>query len=972
MVRLWWRELRFRRLRSLTMFLGVWLAVTGFVILTASVRTQQAQLTGFVNANSRAAYDILVRPVGSQLTRERQSGLVRDNFLAGQYGGITMSQWKTITGVAGVQTAAPVAMLGYVPVTGSVQVDVTKSVRPGLATQIVKVADTWVTDRGLTRIADPGSTFVYVTTSPVVWPHLVTGTGPLSGSPSVEYEYQGHRIAVNDQACPDADSLPSPAVAQPNGTFAVVCTELDGTLDTDAATSTDRSSAASRSTVLVAQRNADGTFTYARPGGQPTTSPKLTVPTYWTLSLMTAAVDPTAENQLVGLNRATTAGAPLSDSQVPVAAPLKSGQLNTGQTLAVGVPVLLSNSSGLDEQLATRSAAVVGALPPLSNLSPDQMIAKLNSSPVLWNSSSVTAAESMYQATIASTADLDPRYAIGDPSALLGSGITLNPHIKSGPVSYSESPGADLDVREYGPEDGTSLWNLQNYGTVSPIPGFALDDGFRPLSQTGNIANVSDVVTGVPVGVFDPGKIDQFSSLSAVAMETFAASSDTGGDARSSKLLDGKSLGANSNPGSYIAPAPELLTTMAAVPYILDRSDPQYRAPISEIQVRVADVTGINSASEGRLAAVAEEIRKATGLQVDIVAASSPTAVSVALPAGAYGRPALVLSELWSKKGVDVALVSAIDNKSVLLFALVLVICILFVGNAAAAAVRTRRSELAALSCIGWSGRRLAAIVLGEVLAVAFAAGLVGVALAIPLGLLAGVHVGLLRALLAIPIALAVAALAAAPAAVRAGRAHPGSGLRPSVLAVAPMRRVRSVRVLSWQQTTRTLGRTFAAVGALALGICAMGLLVGIDTAFHATATDSLLADAVGVRVRAADDWAAALALVLSVTTAADVVYLGVKERERELATLRATGWADGDVRTLVLWESVLIAALAGLLGGALAALATLAFVHTLPALVYVALAVLFLGSVALTAAAALIPARLSNRSSIAALLATE
>lgn len=914
-----------------------------------------------------------MRPARSQVELETQEGLVRDNYLAGQYGGITMSQWKVIAGLTGVQTAAPVAMLGFVPVTGFVDIDVTKSVREGVPTQVVRLANSWVTDRGLSRISDPGSTFVYVTSSPVVWPSLVPAKGSQPGFDTVEYRYQGHAITADDSKCPDAQTLPSPAVLQPDGSFEVVCTEANGTLDDGTVTSVDRGSAANRSTILVAQRNANGTFTYAKqPGAQPVTAARLTIPVYWTLSLMMAAIDSDAEDRLVGLDHALAAGSALSDSQLPVSAQLKDGGPGQQHSLIVGVPILLSASSGLDEQLSTRSASVTGAVPSLTGLSPRQIVSELDGMPVRWNTTALTTAQSMYASTVTAADGLDPDYRINDPYQLAGGGIPLNPRIKAGQVTFRESSGSVLNVRERGPSADSSLWNLSNYATNTPIPAYAFDDGFRDLSQSGNVANVSNVVTGDPVGVFDPAKIDQFSSLSAVAMETFASPTDSGASADSARLLDGRSLGANSNPGSYVEAPPELLTTMAAVPYILDKSDPQYKAPISEIQVRVAGVTGVDAESEARLAAVAEEIEKSTGLQVDIVAGSSPTPVKVALPAGAYGRPSLLLQEQWSRKGVGVALVENIDRKSVLLFGLVLVICIVFVGNAAAATVRTRRSELAILGCVGWSGVRLAALVLGEVLAVALLAGSVGVVLAFPLAQIAGVHIGVTHALLAVPVALGVAGVAATPSALRAGRAHPGSALRPPALPVARMTRVGTIRSMAWRWAARTPGRSCAAVGALALGVTAMGLLVGIDTTFHATAADSLLGDAVGVRVRAADGYAAVVAFALSIAAAADVIYLGVKERERELAMLRATGWDGKEVGKLVLWESVLIAALAALIGGALSVLCTLALLHTLPGMVYVTLFALLLIAMLLTLSASLVPAWLSTRAPIAALLAEE
>ena len=91
------------------------------------------------------------------------------------------------------------------------------------------------------------------------------------------------------------------------------------------------------------------------------------------------------------------------------------------------------------------------------------------------------------------------------------------------------------------------------------------------------------------------------------------------------------------------------------------------------------------------------------GLDVDITAGSSPTPVTIDLPAGKFGRPALVLREGWTKKGVAVSYLNAVDRKSLLLFGLILVVCVLFLTNGALAATKARPAEVGILLTIGWS-----------------------------------------------------------------------------------------------------------------------------------------------------------------------------------------------------------------------------------------------------------------------------
>ena len=105
----------------------------------------------------------------------------------------------------------------------------------------------------------------------------------------------------------------------------------------------------------------------------------------------------------------------------------------------------------------------------------------------------------------------------------------------------------------------------------------------------------------------------------------------------------------------------------------------------------------------------------AAGLDVDITFGASLTPQTVTLPARAFGRPELTLTEGWVRKGVASAVERAVDRKSLVLFVLVLVVWVLFGANAVTAAVRARTAELAILACLGWPGRRIAAVILGEV-----------------------------------------------------------------------------------------------------------------------------------------------------------------------------------------------------------------------------------------------------------------
>jgi len=445
--------------------------------------------------------------------------------------------------------------------------------------------------------------------------------------------------------------------------------------------------------------------------------------------------------------------------------------------------------------------------------------------------------------------------------------------------------------------------------------------------------------------------------------------------AASRQALHGGDLEPSQNLGGLVSQPVNLITTLAALPELensqvytgLPTAD-----PISVIRVQVAGVTGPDALSRERINAVAQQIAQRTGLDVDIVAGSSPSPVTIDLPAGKYGPPPLTLSEGWVKKGVAVAILSAVDKTSVALFTLILVVCVLFVGNAATAAVRGRRRELGVLAALGWRRSRLFATVLGELAAIGLAAGLLAAAIAVPVSAALGLHASPGRAL---------AGRARRDGRGRAGR--PGPGLagrpgRPGQLGPragaagpphAPAPRVTSLALLN---VARTPGRTLVGVASLAVGVAALTLLTAVTVAFRGVVVGSLLGDAVAVQVRGVDCVAAAATVALGVLAVADVVFLNITERAGELAVIRAFGWRGGALARLVITEGAIIGVIGSVAGAGLGLGAAAWFSGHLPARLPAIAAAAAAAGILITAAATVLPAALLRRLPAAQLLAEE
>ncbi|MEU2613505.1 FtsX-like permease family protein [Micromonospora sp. NPDC007271] len=932
-----WRQLRGRAGRSVALLAGVLVATTGFVVLTGATTTSRLAVTGTVERTTRAAYDILVRPKGTRTPPEAERGLVRPNYLSGLYGGITTAQYDQVKAVAGVEVAAPIAMLGYSTSAVPTPLDLTDAVDRSLTHQVIRVDPTFVAERDLS--AAPGKArYVYVTKNPIIYPRLTVDSRSAQYSDGRSYPYDLPCGPVPREVLPDGRSLP---VCHP----AFALTGERGTYSERADWSVD-----------VVRLRPDGRFEIApgvpRGGYQSTTTSDRLVMAYdMTVPFLLAAVDPAAEHSLVGLSDAVTAGRALRDDDTVTET--RDGYVNRE------LPVLLTARPFIDEALTARLTRLPGVSP--------AGVPALDLEKTLGAPAGIPAGERRSSVAEGHRATLSA--GLTDTGCCVGQ---LQRVVQSGDVRYERSPDASLRAAAQ-PPVAPHVYGAHGTNNPLPRPWLADDRGSRTGQPLALRIDPNANRRWRAVGVFDPEKLTGFSDLGKVPLETYEPPVAAGADARSRAALGGQPLEPSGNPAGYLSAPPLLLTNLASVPKLLEGgTSPQRTAPISAIRVRVADVDGYSKRSAERVRLIAERIAQATGLDVDITLGSSPAPQTVELPAGSFGRPELRLTENWSALGVASTITKAVDRKSAALFVLVLVVCVLFLGNAVSAAVRDRRPELAVLACLGWPARRIAALILGEVAALGLAAGLLAIGLAFPLGAALGIGVDWRQALLAVPVALLLALVAGLAPALRAARAHPAAALRPPVATARWVRRPRTLPGLALVNLVRTPGRTLLGAGALAIGVAALTLVAAAAYAFRGAIVGSLLGDTVSLSVRGADALAAVATVLLGAAAVADVLYLNIRDRAAELSTLRATGWTDAALGRLIGYEGLLLGTLGALTGAGLGLAGAAWLVGELPAALVLVAATVALAGVLVTCLAALVPAALLRRLPTARLLAEE
>ncbi|HEY6760755.1 MAG TPA: ABC transporter permease [Baekduia sp.] len=924
MLRLIAAELRHRRGRALALLAGIAVATASFTVLTGASESSRLEVRGDVAHHFRTAYDVLVRPRGSMSTLERSEGLVQQNFLAGSFGGITMDQLKTVRHAPGVEVAAPLAIYGWVMPTATIRLPVADRLDAGKRS-LFRVSTRWTADGGTVRVRDADS-YIYVTRNPI----QAALPGPV-GARTRTRAAERFSAASYGSICPTRSSAAN--AFSPAARRWMWCWSTDGTL---------------------------GAGDYPPEHHEPS---DVGAQIQYPFPLLVAGIDPQAEAALSGTDRAVVSGRWFRGDE-------PAQVLGKTATKSWVVPLLAASSTPTslraDYVVEHLPTAAADALAHAKGDRPraDRVLAGAAGTPVLRRTVTANDAYTSLLRQMRTTSFVSALWTNGPPRY-----TTVGPaHVRAEEVKTDRFAwGAQSSL------DGTGTGFIQ-----APILGH--DTGFRAFSE-----HIQTSVNPPPfftytkvVGTFDPNRLAGALNPDVAPLNPFHPPTAGAADPDAAPWLHGRPLTPDANPAGYLAAPPALLTTMKAgaaftQPQLFGRETAdQAAAPITAIRVRVAGVTGPDKASRERIRLAAEAIARRTGLQVDVTAGSSPTPVDVDLPASRLGRPAVTLREGWIKKGVATAILNAVDRKSLVLFFLVLVVCALFCVNATGAAVRSRSTELGVLACVGWPRRQLFLYLLTEVGVVGLAAGVIGLVVALPAGAALGLPVGGLRAALAVPCATALALLAGALPAARAARSDPLEAVRPKVRASGSARAVRTVRGLALRNLVRVPGRSALGVVSLGVGVFALTALLAVTAAFRGAVVGTVLGDAVAVQVRTADYVAVGAALVLGGLAVADVLYLNLRDRSAEIATLRATGWRERQLTRLVALEGAGLGLVGGVGGAVLGLGAATWFTGELTSTMPVVAGAAALLAVAIAVAASIPPVAALHRMPTATLLAEE
>jgi hypothetical protein len=595
--------------------------------------------------------------------------------------------------------------------------------------------------------------------------------------------------------------------------------------------------------------------------------------------ILIAGIDPEAEGKLAGLDRCVAQGRYLrAEDEAEFTTHAFRNQPMTA------VPVLVSTHSFIDESVSIRLERATA-----TNL--DGPIATIANWGVV--TTNATTADVLYRSFLPSVTlnsiSSGPLYEIGR--------VRYHPvgtdHFRIDPIAPDTKVLADIQQRYWRGQlalpEASDVWLRPVAEAKQPGP-----PGMFPIYHW----------SWSEVGTYDPNCLPAFATTGG-RMDAYTVPEV--------RTQDGQVLLPTRSLASYANSPPLVLTTLAGAKFLANALDggPPPSALISAIRVRLNGTEKFNPAAESRLARVAAEIDRTTGLQADIIRGSSPRPVLVDLPAGKFGRPALTVAEGWSAKGVAFRFGRATSLTNIVLFVVALLASTLLVAQTAYTGVRQRRRELAMLHALGWPPWRLALLVEMEAAVVGLAAGLIAPAIAYLVITRLSVGIQPASPLLAAPLAVVVALIAALVPAMMAARVRP-------VDAMSERGRVRRSRPL-WSAVSlgaRNLlhawgAEAAAAVAGLWLAASLVGILLLLIVGFRGQLDTSVLGITLAEHVAPYHVALIAITVLIGLLGAAEVLTLSYLERRPQLALLRALGWPRPAIAGLIIGEGAVIAAAA-------------------------------------------------------------
>lgn len=490
--------------------------------------------------------------------------------------------------------------------------------------------------------------------------------------------------------------------------------------------------------------------------------------------------------------------------------------------------------------------------------------------------------------------------------------------------------GVDIDTGEMVNDDRISYWDLPlvykpsgltHKKTPSPYPErwpytYELEkvtygeevtyEAFRePIEYDRQTHDQHLIVEPYWVGYYDPAKLNiSMDPLNELPMETYRpATADLVLDHNLNAINPPESLHPEVNPHSFLGNPPTMLTTIEAVETIVGDQ------PISAIRIKVAGVDDMSEASFKKLEEIAAQIEDKTGLITDITLGSSPQPTLTYVPEINDGEPLGWFQQPWIKIGSSITIFNETKVGFMGIILNISAVAIIYVFTSSFISLLTRRKEFALLLSVGWRPQQLSQLIMVES---ALLGGLAALLAWIILGfanLIEGTDITLLRFLLTGLIGLIIYLIGGLIPALSVQKVSPYEAMRTGEVSAVSKRIVKTNGKISmaFNHLIGKWKRSLLSILSIAMPTSLLALFLYITFRLQGIMYTTWLGQYITLEIGPVHYTAIIVTLMIAILTTGEVMWQNVSERTEEISLLKAIGWKNRSIRTLIWIEGLLI-----------------------------------------------------------------
>jgi ABC-type antimicrobial peptide transport system permease subunit len=417
------------------------------------------------------------------------------------------------------------------------------------------------------------------------------------------------------------------------------------------------------------------------------------------------------------------------------------------------------------------------------------------------------------------------------------------------------------------------------------------------------------------VGVYDPTKLAlTMDPLTDVPMETYRP-------ATANLVLDKDGEPVNppvtiQNEGSaysLLTSPPVLLTTIDAAKSIMGDK------PISAIRVKVAGVDTFSEESQATLEKVAKEIEEQTGLITDITLGSSPQQTLTYVPKMGQKEAMGWIEQPWVHIGASIGIYKESKVASSSLMFIIMLVAVIYVISTNIVSFLARKKELALLLAIGWRNRYLVKMVFYEALILGVFVAVSSLTMSliayfqsddeVPISIMKFIIIGLIGFLIYL--------LGAIVPAFIVGRIQPKESMSAGEIS-QNSRRLTKVKGIFSMAIGHFFGkwkRNALSVISILLPTSLLMFFIFISFRLKGVLYTTWLGEFVSMEIGVSYYIIVGVCLLIAILTTYEIMWQNVTERSAELSVLKAFGWSNRSVQSLVLMEGLITGILSGIFG---------------------------------------------------------